>query len=70
MVVRGNRLGETMSAYLVERIQRHPLVEIRFETQVVAVHAEDERLAAVTTAAADGATETRPAAALFLDSAT
>lgn len=66
MVVRGNRLGETMSAYLVERIRRHPLVEIRFETQVLEVHAEDERLAAVTIAAADGATEVRPAAALFL----
>lgn len=66
MVVRRNRLGETMSAYLVERIQRHPLVDIRFETQVVAVHADDDRLAAVTIAYANGGIDTRPAAALFL----
>ncbi len=66
MVVRGDRLGESMSAYLVERIDRHPLVEIRFETQVVEAHADDGRLAAVTLAAAEGATETRPAVALFL----
>jgi thioredoxin reductase (NADPH) len=66
MVVRGDRLGESMSAYLVERIDRHPLVEIRFETQVVEAHADDGRLAAVTLAAAEGATETRPDVALFL----
>ena len=37
MVVRGSSLGKSMSAYLVERIERHPLVDVHFETQVTAL---------------------------------
>ena len=66
MVVRGDRLGSTMSAYLVERIAEHPLIDVEFRTEVVGVEEGEGHLAAVRLAGADGSAETRPAAALFL----
>ena len=39
MVVRGERLGKNMSAYLVQRIERDPRIDVRLQTQVVEVHA-------------------------------
>ena len=66
MVIRGDRLGSTMSAYLVDRIAEHPLIDVRFRTEVVGVEAHDGHLATVTLAGADGVTETRPTVALFL----
>jgi thioredoxin reductase (NADPH) len=66
MCVRGDRLGKTMSAYLVDRIAQHPLIDVRLRTEVTALHAEQGALAGVTIRAADGADETRPARALFL----
>jgi thioredoxin reductase (NADPH) len=64
MLVRGDRLGKTMSAYLVERIEHHPLIDVRFRTQVRELHA-DGRLEAVTIEG-PGGTERLPAAALFI----
>jgi thioredoxin reductase (NADPH) len=61
MVVRGERLGAKMSAYLVDRIERHPRIDVRLGTQVSAVEQEGGRLAAVSF---DG--EMRPARALFI----
>lgn len=66
MLVRGDRLGRTMSAYLVERIERHPAIDVRLRTQVEALDASGGRLAGVTVADAAGATETVPAQALFV----
>ncbi len=34
MLVRGDRLGKTMSAYLIERIEAHPLIDVHLETQL------------------------------------
>jgi thioredoxin reductase (NADPH) len=65
MVVRGERLGKTMSAYLVERIEAEPLIDVRLGTRLTAVHAEDDRLRAVTLTGPDG-DEVVPAAAVFL----
>ena len=48
MLVRGDRLGKSMSAYLVERIAAHPLVEVSLRTQVAAVDEKDGHLAGVT----------------------
>ena len=63
MVVRGDRLGKSMSAYLVRRIESHPLIDVRFHTQVVAAEADDDgHLGCVRTD--DG--EAIPARALFL----
>jgi thioredoxin reductase (NADPH) len=66
MVVRGSDLGKSMSAYLVERIVRHPLIDVRLRTQVHALEASDGDLAAVTIRDADGAEQRQPARALFL----
>jgi thioredoxin reductase (NADPH) len=65
MLVRGDRLGRTMSAYLVERIERHPRIDVRFGTRVTAVHADGEHLAGVTVAGPDGERR-QDASALFL----
>jgi thioredoxin reductase (NADPH) len=66
MLVRGDRLGKTMSAYLVERIQRHPLIDVCLHTHVSAVQADQGRLSAVSFAHGDGKARTRPIRALFI----
>jgi thioredoxin reductase (NADPH) len=66
MVVRGERLGRTMSAYLVGRVERHPLIDVRLRSQVTEVHAEGGCLAAVTITDAAGASERRSARSLFV----
>jgi thioredoxin reductase (NADPH) len=59
-------LAKSMSAYLVERIVAHPLIDVRLRTQVESVSEEDGELAAVSVRDATGATERLPARALFL----
>ena len=66
MVVRGEGLAKSMSAYLVKRIEHHPRVEILTRSQVVAVHARDGHLETVDIAEAGGAVERVPARALFI----
>jgi thioredoxin reductase (NADPH) len=66
MLVRGERLGKTMSAYLVDRITAHPLIGVRLRTQLRGLHAEDGHLAAVTVQEAGGEPEELPAHAAFL----
>jgi thioredoxin reductase (NADPH) len=66
MVVRGDDLGKSMSAYLVNRIVANPAIDVRLRTRVEAVHAEAGHLAAVTIVDAEGRRERLPAAALFL----
>jgi thioredoxin reductase (NADPH) len=66
MVVRGDRLGKTMSGYLVDRIEGDPRIDVRLRTQVVEAKADGEHLGGVTLADADGAPEERTATALFL----
>jgi thioredoxin reductase (NADPH) len=66
MVVRGERLGRKMSAYLVERIQRHPSIDVRLETRLTALHASGDRLAGVTVTHAAGAARTESADSVFI----
>lgn len=66
MLVRGGRLGQTMSQYLVDRISQHKLIDVRFGTQVETVHAEDGHLAAITVVGPNAQRQHRPAQALFL----
>jgi len=66
MCVRGETLGRTMSAYLVTRIEQHPLIDVRLRTQVRELHAGDDHLQAVTVEDAGGRTERLPADGLFL----
>jgi thioredoxin reductase (NADPH) len=66
MLIRGERLGKTMSGYLVERIEADPRIDVRFRTQVAEALADGDRLGGVVIADADGVREERPARALFL----
>ena len=66
MLVRGDRLGRTMSEYLVRRIEESRLIEARFGAEVQAVHAEGGRLSSVTIVGRDGRESRRSAHALFV----
>jgi thioredoxin reductase (NADPH) len=64
IVVRRDNLADTMSAYLIDRIEANPSIAVLPFTQVTALHG-DRSLAAVdlTVAASDGSTATRTVAA-------
>jgi thioredoxin reductase (NADPH) len=66
MIVRGDQLGSRMSAYLVERIEPNPLIDVRLQTNVTAVHADGDQLGAVTISDGAGKGEQLRASALFL----
>src|SRR5438034_11138530 len=66
MLVRGDRLGTTMSAYLIDRIKQHPLIDVHLETQLTELHPNGDKIAAVTFADAAGKAETRAVEAVFL----
>ena len=66
MLVRGERLGRRMSAYLVERIRRHPLIDVRLETRLTELHASGDRLAGVTVTDAGGDARSEPADSVFI----
>ncbi|HEX8745388.1 MAG TPA: FAD-dependent oxidoreductase [Thermoleophilaceae bacterium] len=66
MIVRGDDLAKSMSAYLVERIERQESIDVRLGTQVVELHTDGGDLASVTVAGPGGERESLPAAALFL----
>jgi thioredoxin reductase (NADPH) len=66
MLVRGDSLGRSMSAYLVERIAPHPMIDVRLRTVVEAVEPDGDQLSAVTVRSAGGAAERLPVTALFL----
>ncbi|MDX6510958.1 MAG: thioredoxin reductase, partial [Gaiellaceae bacterium] len=66
MLVRGDNLGKTMSAYLIERIKRHPLIDVHLETQLTGLHPNGDGIAAVTFADAAGKTDTRLVDGVFL----
>jgi thioredoxin reductase (NADPH) len=66
MVVRGEGLGERMSAYLVRRIERHPRIDVRLRTQVAALGDSGNQLASVTLVDSGGKSDTVPARAMFV----
>jgi thioredoxin reductase (NADPH) len=66
MLVRGERLETTMSAYLIERINQHPLIDVHLETQLTELHSSADELTAVTFADSSGKAETRAVDAVFL----
>jgi thioredoxin reductase (NADPH) len=65
MVVRGESLRKSMSAYLVDRIEATDAIDVRLRSQVRELHEEDG-LEAVTVESTDGAPETLRVTALFL----
>jgi thioredoxin reductase (NADPH) len=66
MIVRGERLSKSMSAYLVERIEEHPNIEVRLRTRLTELHAAAGRLREVSVESADGAADRIAAASLFI----
>ncbi|HEX6583905.1 MAG TPA: NAD(P)/FAD-dependent oxidoreductase [Thermoleophilaceae bacterium] len=66
MVVRGERLSKSMSAYLVERVEKHPNIDVRLRTRVTELHAAAGRLREVTVENADGERDRLPISSLFL----
>jgi thioredoxin reductase (NADPH) len=66
MVVRGDDLGKSMSAYLVDRIAASPFVRVDLGSQVAGVEADGGNLSGVTIAGSGGATERHGARAMFV----
>jgi thioredoxin reductase (NADPH) len=66
MVVRGDSLAATLSSYLSDRIMAQPNVEVRLNTRVSHLHAQDGILAGVTLVDTSGAQETHNASRLFI----
>ena len=66
MVVRGDALSKSMSAYLVKRIEEHPNIDVRLRAQVAELHAAAGRLREVTVETADGEMDRIPVSSLFL----
>jgi thioredoxin reductase (NADPH) len=66
MVVRGERLSKSMSAYLVTRVEATDAIDVRLRSEVRELHEEAGRLDAVTIEGADSAPERIAVTALFL----
>jgi thioredoxin reductase (NADPH) len=66
MLVRGDSLSKSMSAYLIERIEKHPLIDVRLETALTELHADGGQLKEVTFADAGGRSERRSTDGVFL----
>jgi thioredoxin reductase (NADPH) len=66
LLVRGDSLAKSMSAYLVERIGTHPGIAVRLRSEVDSVVEDGGRLAAAMVRGASGEIERLPAAAMFI----
>lgn len=66
MVVRGTSLATTLSSYLSERISSQPNVEVRLNTRVSGLDAQEGSLAGVTFSDTSGRQEEREASRLFI----
>jgi thioredoxin reductase (NADPH) len=66
MLVRGDRLEKSMSAYLIQRIRQHPLIDVHLETQLTALHPNGDSIAAVTFEDAAGKSERQAVDGVFL----
>ena len=63
MLVRGASLADTLSRYLIDRIERTPNIEVRYGSSVAALHG-DGWLDAIELRSADGTRERVPATKL------
>jgi thioredoxin reductase (NADPH) len=66
MLVRGDGLSKSMSAYLIERIDAHPLIDVHLETELTELHASGGQLSGATFTDSAGKTETRTVDGVFL----
>lgn len=65
MLVRTNRLSETMSRYLIQRIEENPKIDLHYCTEIVALEG-DTHLKSVTWHDKSGATESHPIRHVFI----
>ena len=66
MLACGDRLGTRMSAYLVERIERHARIDVRLGTLLTGLHERGGRLSGVSVTDAAGTARTESADAVFI----
>jgi thioredoxin reductase (NADPH) len=66
MVVRGDSLAKSMSAYLVKRVEACDAIDVRLSSHVTEIHEEAGRLGWVRVEGADTAPESMRVTALFL----
>jgi len=66
MLVRGDDLESSMSAYLIERIRAQPKIDVRVETQLTELHPNGDRVQAVTFADSSGKAERAETDGVFL----
>jgi thioredoxin reductase (NADPH) len=66
MLVRGDSLGKSMSAYLIERIEKHPLIGVRLETELTELHTTQGGLSGVTFTDSAGKSQTQAVDGVFL----
>jgi thioredoxin reductase (NADPH) len=66
MLARGDDLAKSMSAYLIDRIEDNPQIDVRLGTQVAAVDGDGGRLSSVTVVGPDGRSERHGARAMFV----
>lgn len=67
MLVRGDSLGKSMSHYLIERIEQHPLIDVHLESELTELHTDGNgELTGVTYADSAGDRETRTTDGLFV----
>ena len=66
MLVRGDRLTKSMSAYLIDRIEAHPLIDVHLETADHELHADGDAHRASPSPTRDGKAETEPVDGVFL----
>jgi thioredoxin reductase (NADPH) len=64
MLVRSSGLADTMSRYLIRRIEEHPSITLHAHTEIVGLFGDD-RLRSVEWRGPDGVVETRPIAHVF-----
>jgi thioredoxin reductase (NADPH) len=66
MLVRADGLAETMSRYLIARIEQHDRIDLRVRTEITALHGSDHLGQVTWRDAAAGAAETRPIRHVFV----
>jgi thioredoxin reductase (NADPH) len=66
LLVRGDGLEQSMSYYLIRQIDEIPNIEVRLNTEVIAVHGDDHLEELTLCNSSDGAQETVHSAYLFV----
>src|SRR5438045_2182542 len=66
MLIRGDSLSKSMSAYLIERIAQHPLIDVRLETVLTELHTNDGALSGVTVTDSAGKMQDQAVDGVFL----